>query len=666
MRLAFNSLRYVWAPMLAALTVRSQTSLGDASLEQLLNVKVTSVSKKEQQLSRTAAAVFVIGHEDIERSGAVVLPDLLRLVPGVQVAQIDANAWAITIRGFNSRYSDKVLVLVDGRSVYTPSFSGVYWDQLDMPLEDIERIEVIRGPGATMWGANAVNGVINIITKTARETQGGQASAMAQVDGSTQEALRYGGPLRRGGTEGAYRVFAKYTKIGDGPFDNGAAGNDGWSRVHGGFRLDWDLSARDRLRVAGDLFSNRESQSLQASFLPGANGPYLTRDFSAAGGNLSTGWSHTSGNGSETSVNAYFDTYRRDDLGLPEYQRTFDVSAQQHLSEGNRHDFVFGVGYRAVLSGIPPGYAISLAPARRLDSLYSGFLQDEIRLADSCWLTLGSKLEHNAFTGFEYEPSVRLAWAPSQRHTVWAAASRAIRQPSRVEAGVNMDLADIPVDSATTMAVRLYGSPRFRSEELRDLEAGYRSQFTDRVSLDLTTFLSFYRHLATIEPQSPVVQSLPAGVRIEVPWVWANMGHATDYGGELAVNWDVNPRWRLSPAYSVIHVNMRLDPGSADQTSVALASNAPRQSYQVRSRLNLSQRLSLDQTLWWNQRLPNGTVKGHIRLDSVLSWKLGEHARISLVGQGLLNPGYLEFGDAGWIEGTQNARTAYGKVTWTF
>src|SRR5450432_1708880 len=261
MRLIAHSFRCVCALGLVTLAARSQTGLGDASLEQLLNVEVTSVSKKEQKLSQTAAAVFVISQEDIRRSGAVLLPDLLRMVPGIQVAQIDANAWAITIRGFNSRYSNKVLVLVDGRSVYTPSFSGVYWDQLDMPLEDIERIEVIRGPGATMWGANAVNGVINIITKSSQATQGGLASAAVGTDADSRGMVRYGGRLKQSsGDGGAYRVFAKYTRIGSGVLQNGSAGADAWSRVHGGFRTDWNLSPRDAFHVEGDLFSNRESQ----------------------------------------------------------------------------------------------------------------------------------------------------------------------------------------------------------------------------------------------------------------------------------------------------------------------------------------------------------------------------------------------------------------------
>ena len=667
MRLIADSFRCVWVLGLVTLAARSQTGLGDASLEHLLNVEVTSVSKKEQKLSRTAAAVFVINQEDIRRSGAANLPDLLRLVPGVQVAQIDANAWAITIRGFNSRYSNKVLVLVDGRSVYTPGFSGVYWDQLDMPLEDIERIEVIRGPGATMWGANAVNGVINIITKSSQSTLGGLASATVDAGSGSRGLLRYGGRLRPGsGDDAAYRVFGKYTRLDSGALQNGSGGADGWSRVHGGFRTDWELSPRDSFHIEGDLFSNRESQTRQTSFLLGPSGSYYKQDIRAAGGSLSSAWSHTSAGGAQTSVNAYFDTHRRDDLGVPQFQRTFDLSGQEHLTAGDRHDIVFGLGYRSALSGLSPGYAISLVPPKRTDSLYSAFLQDEIRLADTLWFTVGSKLEHNAFTGFEYEPSARLAWAPSHRHTFWAAASRAIRQPSRLEAGVSLDLADTPLDAATTLAVRLYGSPRFRSEELRGFETGYRSQLTRHVSLDLTAFLSFYRHLSTIEQQSPVFHPGPAGIVIEMPEVYSNLAHSTNYGGELALNWNVTSRWRISPAWSAIHINMELDPGSRDLTSVPQAENTPRNSFQIRSLLNLTRKVAWDHTLWWSQRVPNGRVNGHVRLDTRLSWKISEHTEFSLVGQNLVSPGFVEFGDSFWIVGTREDRTLFGKVTWTF
>jgi iron complex outermembrane receptor protein len=651
---------------LAALTAWGQAGLGDASLEQLLNVEVTSVSKKEQKLSRTAAAVFVIGHEDIRRSGAESLPDVLRMAPGVEVAQIDANAWAITIRGFNSRFSNKVLVLVDGRSVYTPSFSGVYWDQLDMPLEDIERIEVIRGPGATVWGANAVNGVINIITKSSKATQGGLASASVSSGLDTRDMLRYGGPLASGpGPSGTYRAFAKYSRTAAADLPDGTSGLDGWSRIHGGFRSDWDLSPRDSLTVQGDLFSNRGSQTIHHWFYPAPFDPPFAQTWAAAGGNLLTRWNHTSAGGSDMSVQAYYDTYRRDDLGLPESEKTFDLDFRRHVAAGH-HDIVFGAGYRMSTSIVPPGYQISLTPAKRTDSLYNAFIQDEIQVADRLWLTLGTKIEHNAFTGFEYEPSARLAWALTGRQTFWAAASRAIRQPSLEEVGVNVEVLAYPIGPNTMLESRVLGNPRFRSEELRDYEIGYRAQWTKNVSLDLTGYLSSYRHLATVEPQAPVILAGAGGVVVTVPILSDNKGSSTNYGTEVALNWKVNSRWRVEPGYSFLRVNAHVDPTSGDTSLASLAGNSPPHTFQVRSLLNLSSRLQWDHTVYWMQKLPNGSIPSYARLDTRLAWKLGEFTEISLVGQNLLRPGTVQFGDTFNLVGTPAQRSVFGKITWSF
>ena len=318
-----------------------QGGLADASLEQLLNTQVTSVSKKEQKLARTAAAVFVINQEEIRRSGAASLPDVLRMVPGVDVAQIDANAWAITIRGFNNRYSSKLLVLVDGRSVYTQSFSGVYWDQLDLPLEDIERIEVIRGPGATAWGANAMNGVINIITKSSKTTKGGLAEVTAGSGVQPVGMVRYGDTV---GSAGTYRAFATYSRFTDTTLEDGSAAADGWSRVHGGFRTDWTLTPHDSVTVEGDLFSNNGGQTRYHWFEAVPFDQPYTQPITSTGGDLLVGWNHTSSGGAETSIHGYFDAYRRNDLGTLEMMKSLDLDFQNHFSGGARHDIVWGPG----------------------------------------------------------------------------------------------------------------------------------------------------------------------------------------------------------------------------------------------------------------------------------------------------------------------------------
>ena len=639
-----------------------QGGLADASLEQLLNIQVTSVSKKEQKLARTAAAVFVI-QDEIRHSGAASLPDVLRMVPGVDVAQIDANAWAITIRGFNSRYSSKLLVLVDGRSVYTPSFSGVYWDQLDLPLEDIERIEVIRGPGATVWGANAVNGVINIITKSSKATKGGLAEVTAGSGIGPESMLRYGDALSPLGT---YRAFAKYSRFADTTLPGGASAADGWSRVHGGFRTDWALTPQDSVTVQGDLFSNRGEQTRYLWFQRVPFDQPFTEDITSAGGNLVAGWNHTSARGAETSVRGYFDTYRRNDVGTIEMMKTMDLDFQSRFAVGSRHDIVSGVGFRATQSGVANGNQVQFSPPLSTDRLYNMFFQDEIALTGSLWLTLGSKIEHNAYTGFEYEPSARVAWAPTGRHTVWVAGSRAIRQPSRQETGVAVEVAEFPLDPNTVMDVRLYGNPRFQSEELRDFEIGYRAEWTRQLSFDADVFLSSYRHLATIETQPRVVYSASLPIRIEIPTVYGNLGRATDYGGEASLTWNVRSRWRLAPGYSWLHADPGLESGSNDQRSRQLALDSPQHTFQIRSLVKVARRLEWGQTLYWTARRPDGSAPSHARLDTRIAWRLGERTEISLVGQNLLRPQVLEFSDTSQIIAAQAQRSVFGKITWTF
>src|SRR5450432_462927 len=406
-----------------------QTDLSRLDVEDLMNIKVTSVSKREQSLSRTAAAVFVINQEDIRRSGATNIPDLLRMAPGVDVEQIDANAWAISVRGFNSRYSNKVLVLIDGRTVYTPSFSGVFWEHLDIPLDNIERIEVIRGPGATVWGANAVNGVISIFTKSSKDTKGGLVTAGGGSQTHALGLVQYGGTA---GEDGAYRAFGKYFDVGNSVMPDGSPAADHWMRAHAGFRADWDLSSRDSLMVEGDLFANQGSQTRRSSLIATPFDRIFNERTDATGGNVLARWNHTLAGGSQTSFQTYYDTYRRDDMGVPEMLKTVDLDFQHHVAAGNRHDIVWGLSYRASNTALSPGYAIAFSPPSQTDSFYSGFVQDEIRVSDSLWFTIGAKLEHNPYGGLELEPSARLAWSPSGgRHTIWAAASKAIRQPAR-------------------------------------------------------------------------------------------------------------------------------------------------------------------------------------------------------------------------------------------
>ena len=641
----------------------SGVDLTQMQLEDLMNIKVTSVSKKEQPLSRTAAAVFVISQEDIRRSGATSIPDLLRMAPGVDVQQIDANAWAISIRGFNSRYSNKLLVLIDGRTVYSPVFSGVFWENLDMPLEDIDRIEVIRGPGATVWGANAVNGVISILTKSSKDTRGGLVTAAGGSEMREQGLAQYGGEI---GQNASYRAFGKHFSVNNSAMADGTSANDGWKRAHGGFRTDWDISQHDSLMVQGDLFANQGSQAVRSGFIAEPLERTFNQEADAAGGDVTARWNHTLTGGSQTSLQTYFDTYRRTDMGVPQVLKTFDVDFQDHMNAGGRNDIVWGGGYRVSNSKLSPGYAIAFTPPSKTDNLLSVFLQDELRLTDSLWFTAGIKLEHNPYTGLENEPSVRLVWTPVRsRQTIWASAAKAVRQPSRADTSVDVPLATIPMAPDVVEVLRLYGNPNIKDEEARDYEMGYRAEFTRTLSLDATSFLTCYRNLNTAEPQAlKIVPGSP--LQFLIPMLYDNKAHAVDYGGEIALNWNATSRWRLSPGYSYLHATIRQDPSSQGLPSFTVPTSFPQNMFEVRSQLNLSRKMEFDQSVYYTARLPGGSIPGHTRLDLRLSRRMGEWVELSLVGQNLLRPRTAEYGDSSYLVGTQSVRSVYGKITWRF
>jgi len=513
--------------------------LAQTSLEDLMNIEVTSVSKREQKLSEAAAAVFVISQEDIRRSGATNIPDLLRTVPGIHVAQLDANIWAISIRGFTDRYGDKVLVLIDGRSVYSPLTSGVNWDQQDVPLEDIDRIEVIRGPGGTVWGANAVNGVINIITKSATATGGGLVSASAGSQGSAQGLLQYGGKI---GENGAYRFFGDHTNIGNSGSPGGENIADGWHKSHGGFRSDLNLGANDTLTVQGDLFESREDQTLDTVFSSGVPREAILEDtISVHAGNVLGRWKHTLSNGSEASLQFYYDHYDRVDRGLDENRNTIDFDFQHHLTWGSRQEIVWGVGYRTTSDHTARGYAVDYSPSHQRDNLVSAFVQDEIRLTSSLSLAIGTKLERNSYTGFEYEPSAQLLWKLTGRQALWVSASRAIRQPSRADFDLDADVATFPTATGFGV-VQLEGNPARKAERLYDFEIGYRAQLSKQLSLDVATFTSYYYGLQTQEPGKSFYESGDpsqpgAPVYLVIPFLFDDRAHAHNYGGEIFASW---------------------------------------------------------------------------------------------------------------------------------
>jgi iron complex outermembrane receptor protein len=636
------------------------TDLSQASLEDLMNIQVTSVSKKEQKLSKTGAAIFVITQEDIRRSGATNIPDLLRLAPGVDVARVDANRWAISIRGFSDQHANKVLVLIDGRSVYSPSFSGVFWDMVDVPLEDIERIEVIRGPGGTVWGANAVNGVINIITKSAGATPGGLISAGTGSEDRADTLVQYGGQI---GQNGDYRVFGRFFDVGNSVFPSGQQAADGWLAGHAGFRSDWNLSQRDTLTVQGDFLKTDESQTITTLL---SNALPLAETFNdpvtATAGNVLARWTHTLANGSQMSLQVYDDYSRHFEQGFLDAQNTVDLDFQHHLALGLRNDIVWGLGARVIASDYGQGYDFTIVPNHRLDRLVSGFLQDELKLTNSLSLTMGSKFEHNDFTGFEFEPSVQLVWSPTERQTLWASAARAIREPSPIDDGLQDDAATFPI-GPTFGVVRILGNPEMKAEELRDFEVGYRVLANKRVSLDATGFASLYPNLETFAAQTPYFTAQQGVPYLVLPELFVNGGRAHTYGGEFFANWTVTNHWRISPGYSYFLMHLAGDSANINPQPGA----SPNHQFQVRSLLDLPHHLEWDNTVGYVSKLAAGDIPAYARLDSRLGWRVGESVEFSIVGQNLLTPRHAESSGGTYPTNyTLVERSVFGKVTWRF
>jgi iron complex outermembrane receptor protein len=629
------------------------------SLEELMNIEVTSVSKKEQKLSQAAAAVYVITQEDIRRSGATSIPEALRMAPGLQVARINGSKWAISARGFNGQFANKLLVLIDGRSVYTPLFSGVYWDVQDTLLEDIDRIEVIRGPGATMWGANAVNGVINIITKAASQTQGGLVSAGGGTEERGFGGLRYGGPL---GPNAHYRLYAKYSKRNHLLTESGLGASDGWDAVRGGFRMDLNLSGHDSLTLQGDLYRNQEAQRLDQVSLSPPFQHSLRDDYQPAGGNVLARWRHSS-KGSEMTLQFYHDRTRREDALLGDALATTDVDFQHRFSLAARHELLWGAGYRLTSEQISNRLTFSFSPDRRRDSLYSAFVQDEIALVeDRLRLVVGSKFEHNPFSGLEIQPTAQLAWSPHARHAAWTSVSRAVRTPSPGDQNVRINLSAWAGAGGITNLLALLGNRDFRSEDLLAWELGYRLQATARVSLDLASFYNSYDEVRSFRLGAPFLEQVPAPLHVLVPGYFGNQSKARSHGLEVAANWTPIGGWRWSAGYTGLALRLRHPPTGMD-TSM-LEGDSPAHQVNLRSYLDLSRTLQWDSALYYVSALSKLHVPAHTRLDTRLGWRATSELEVSVSLQNLLDNRHPEFVPEGTSRMTEIGRSVYGKVTW--
>jgi iron complex outermembrane receptor protein len=651
---------------LPAWSQQDSTDLTTKSLEDLMNVQVTSVSKNEQTLSRTASAIFVITAEDIARSGATNIPDLLRMVPGMDVAQINANTWAISARGLNGEFSNELLVMVDGRTVYVPTFGGVFWDVLDMPLDDIERIEVIRGPGGTIWGANAVNGVVNIITKKAADTHGALIVAgggsLDQGFGVTQ----YGGTL---GKNTDYRVYSKYLNQAELPGLNGQSGGDGWHLLSGGFRVDSTLSPKDMLTIQGSLYAGREGNPnlrLQSVTSPGPQEFDSKVDLS--GGFLQVAWHHTFSARSDTFLQVSYDEFKRPDV-LDEGRYTLNFDFQHNFLWGQRQSIVWGLDYRYSSSHTDGDLTISLNPADLNTQIGSSFIQDEIAISpDRLYLTVGTKLEHDYYTGFVLLPSARLTWQPNSHQMFWAAISRAARTPASTDTAERLNFAGFPGPGGTPILIGQVGNPHFKNEDLTAYEVGTRFTGIKHVSIDIAAFYGEYRQQQTVEPAPPVFETTPSPPHLFIPTTFENLMHGESQGLEIAANWKVTDRWTLSPGYAFEQIHMHLDPSSQDTTSVSPAEgSSPVNSAQLRSHFILPHNFAWDTSAYFVGRLADPRVPSYTRVDTSLTWHYREGLSISLVGQNLVRDQHLEFIEStGASTSTLIKRSGYAKFTWRF
>jgi len=600
------------------------------SLEQLMDVEVTSVSRRPEKLSTTASAIQIITGDDIRRSGTSSIPEALRLAPNLQVAQVSSSQWAVSARGFNNTLANKLLVLVDGRTIYTPLYAGVFWDVQNLPLDAVDRIEVVSGPGGTLWGANAVNGVINIITKHAKDTQGLLVEGGAGSELHGFGAVRYGGQSSSGL---AYRLYGHAFGRGSTVRADGSDPRDSWGMGQGGVRLDWDGGKADAFSVQSDYYDGR----------PDADGRGRTV---ARGGNALGRWTRTLSEGSDLQLQVYYDRSWRDfGIGLTEDLTTYDLDGQHRFQLGRRQEVIWGLAARLMVDDTESDTSLAFLPANKTLQLYSGFVQDEIALSgDRLRLSLGSKFEHNSYTGFEVQPSVRLAWAPASHHTVWGAVSRAVRTPSRIDR-------DFFLFAAPSVPILAGGD--IQSEKVIAYELGWRAQARPRLSLSVSTFYNDYDDLRTVEPGPP-----PAGI----PFSLGNglRGHA--YGVELATVYHVSDRMRLHGGYTFLKKKLSLKPGSADPNGGRGEGNDPEHQFLIQSSADLPGRLELDAVFRFVDALPDPRVPSYAELDLRLGWKATEHLDLAVVGQNLLHGEHIEFNSSPSAREVQ--RGVYGRITW--
>ncbi len=659
----FRSL--VMATLLATTTLPAYAATGmdmdaesllDLSLSELSDIVVTSVSKKEEKLSTAPSAIFVVTSDDIRRSGATSIPEVLRLVPGVHVAKSGSNRWAITARGFNDQFANKLLVLMDGRTLYTPIFSGVFWDMQDTNLADIDRIEVIRGPGATLWGANAVNGVINIITKNAAETQGTMVETLYGNREHGTVTARYGGALS---DETHYRAYAKYFNRDDSRGTAGHTLDDQWRGSRGGFRLDWD-NQDHTLMVQGDAYQQELDNTLR---IPSLTAPFFMAQEDvekSEGAHVLAHWDYDYSEQSSVMLQSYVDYVKRR-YGLVELELlTLDAELQQSWRPNKMHDIVWGIGVRHHMDDNPGSYYVNFTPQDEQYSLVNAFVQDRIMLLeDQLYMTLGTKLEWNEFSGMEYQPSGRLSWIIDEGQHLWAAVSRAVKTPTRATVDVNLINGTFP--GTPPAFIRVVDGEDPESEAVFAYELGYRIEPTDSSYVDIATFYNDYSNVTSSNPSTPFVETnSPLPPHLVIPAIARNDIDATSYGVEVAMEWRPYSNWRLAGSYSYLHLDLSEEGilSSEEQSPLHLAN--------LRSYLNLTDTIEFDQLLYYTGSMSNIGIDDYLRLDARLAWQVMDRLEVSVVGQNLLDDWHQEFTEFVFNGPSEIGRSYYARLHWQF
>lgn len=597
------------------------SELASLDLQALMNVEITSVSRRPERLSGAAASIFVITGDEIRRSGATNLPEALRLAPTLDVVQVNAGSYSISARGFINSAANKLLVLIDGRSVYSPLFSGVFWDVQDVLLEDIDRIEVISGPGGTLWGVNAVNGVINVITRSAKDTQGGLLAA-GGGNQKTIGALEYGDEA---GREGHFRVYGKYFNLAHTETANGTRKDDAAHKGMVGFRGDWTRGA-DQLTLLGNAYKGSAGQPPPGTI--SINGVNLALGvITLSGLNLAALWKRQFDEDSSITVQGYFDRTER--VVPPTFEDRLNVFDLQFLHSSRLagiHNVAWGAEYRYAKDRVTNSFYFAFLPAHVNQKWTALFAQDEITLPRGLRLSLGARSEHNDYTGSEFLPAARLAWNVGADHLLWTAASRTVRAPSRLDRD-----AFVPANPPFLLT----GGPEVVSEIANVYEIGYRGQPASSLTLSVTAFHSLYDQLRTQEI-APSRRSL----------FFANGMKGTTSGVELWASYQATRRWRLSGGFNGLVEDFELEPGSNDVAGLAAQEGRdPRRSWRLRSSLDLPGQSEFDVVVRRVSERSHPTVPAYSAVDLRYGWRPRRGIELSVTGQNLFGEGHGEFGD---------------------